>query len=859
MMTISVFLDRSRPEPLTDQIVSHFKRAIGQGIILPGTRLPSSRRLAAQLSVSRNTVVRAYDQLILENFADARPASSIVARQPLLVSPPDRSTTADEPARVTVSMPKSPRLTSDQGQRLSFDFMPNRPGHTHFPMRAWRRHLQAALTGGAHDIARYGEPAGYFSLREAICAHLAARRGIVTEPGCILVVNGAQEALSLCAQVLVLPGRPVIVEDPSSQGAVYAFEAAGARINGIGVDESGLKTDELPDRDGSLLYIAPSHQYPTGFNLSLERRRRVVDWCAATGSYVVEDDCGADLRFDGEWRPAIASMAPASTVFVGSFSRVLGAGLRLGFIVVPQHLAGYFRARKTLMNNGTAWLEQAALARFMECGGYAAHLARLQSTYRLSRDVLIEELQRHFGEVDLGSCSGSLHMLWRLPPGLPVATTLEMLARRARVGVYGFSTAGVWASPSCPLTQRAVVMGFGALTPRQIVEGIARLSDVVDDRLDRHHEFLNELLSSDPVPARFKDAEKPNRRPAPPSRRELALHGMRVGRSRSPLRRFVREASRMLVTDLYRYPVKGLSPERITEVELAPDRPFPFDRVFALARANSNISWENPLWAKKALFLMLMLEERLALAHTRVDPDSLKMTIEIDGRSFVTAPLDTADGRTEAERLLGTLARPDDPLPKLVYSRSGHFMDKPDNVISLINLATIRDLEARWKVPIDPLRFRANVYIDGPEPWEEFSWIGSEITIGDATFRVDRRNGRCGATNVNPVSGERDRDIPGALRAAFGHKDLGVYLVTRSGGRVAAGDTIVSGATKPEMVKPTPPLLVQTSRRMICRGCYFIYDEAARPLPFASLPPNWECPDCGTDKSKFVAQQTADD
>jgi GntR family transcriptional regulator/MocR family aminotransferase len=182
-------------------------------------------------------------------------------------------------------------------------------------------------------------------------------------------------------------------------------------------------------------------------------------------------------------------------------------------------------------------------------------------------------------------------------------------------------------------------------------------------------------------------------------------------------------------------------------------------------------------------------------------------------------------------------------------------------VISLINLATVRSLEQQWGIKIDPLRFRANLYIDGARPWEEFEWVGSDIQIGSVLFRVDRRNGRCGATNVNPETGRRDLDLPGSLRAAFGHKELGVYLAVREGGRLSAGDQVVvpSGATVghiPLPVSSRPPVGEQ---KFMCGGCYFIYEPAAglpdqsipSGTPFASIAPNWRCPDCGTEKTTF--------
>jgi GntR family transcriptional regulator/MocR family aminotransferase len=217
-------------------------------------------------------------------------------------------------------------------------------------------------------------------------------------------------------------------------------------------------------------------------------------------------------------------------------------------------------------------------------------------------------------------------------------------------------------------------------------------------------------------------------------------------------------------------------------------------------------------------------------------------------------------GRLEVERfvhrLVPTLAAP----PRLVRARAGHFMDKPDNVLSLINLATVRSLEEQWGFKIDPLRFRANFYIDGTRPWQEFDWIGSDISLGDAVFRVDRRNGRCSATNVDPASGRRDLDIPGMLRSAFGHKDLGVYLIVRKGGKVVVGDPVECPGSPVSVADLAPAIAAAGGhRRFICRGCYFIYEEVLglpqQSIPpgtaFAAIPASWRCPDCGTEKTTF--------
>jgi len=320
-----------------------------------------------------------------------------------------------------------------------------------------------------------------------------------------------------------------------------------------------------------------------------------------------------------------------------------------------------------------------------------------------------------------------------------------------------------------------------------------------------------------------------------------------------------------MVRGIYRYPIKGLSPQPVPGVEIEEGKPFPFDRVFALVRPGAPIDSESPRWAKKGLFLMLMLEEALATVQTYVDAETLRLTVlsappsEDPSRRrepLLRADLATREGREAVEAFFGRLVPALKAAPRLVRSTDGHFMDKPDNVLSCINLATVRSLEAEWGRPVNPLRFRANFYIEGASPWEEFDWIGSDIMLGDVLFRVDRRNGRCGATNVNPVTAERDMDIPGSLRKRFGHKDLGVYLVARSSGKVVVGDDvgvpeIQSPAPRPAPIAPPLP----GSGRFICRGCYYVYDEAVPRaegvVRFGDLGASWVCPDCGTHKGNF--------
>ncbi len=315
------------------------------------------------------------------------------------------------------------------------------------------------------------------------------------------------------------------------------------------------------------------------------------------------------------------------------------------------------------------------------------------------------------------------------------------------------------------------------------------------------------------------------------------------------------------ITGLYRYPIKGLSAQPLSSCHFEAGLPLSGDRVFALVRPGAPIDPIEPRWAKKGLFAMLMLDEQLASVRTVLDIDTSHFSAARDDVVVAEGNLADPDDREALERFFWSLLPHFPAPPKLVRSKAGHFMDKPDNVVSLINLATVRDLERRWNVDIDPLRFRANIYIDGLEPWAEFDWIGHSVSVGDAVFRVDRRNGRCGATNVDPTSGLRDRDIPGRLRASFGHKDLGVYLVVQQSGTLSPGQDF----TSPEVVRTEPAVVGRPQgrrtrlRRFICGGCYHVYDEELA-LPDKGIPPNtlfeaipddWRCPDCGTDKGAY--------
>ncbi len=877
-----LLLDRARDAPLAIQLADQLRDAIRQGCIAAGARLPSSRQLADQLCVARNTVVRAYDALGIEGYVETRSASGVFAATPRraaapLVAPIPLATDLHTPLPPQMPGPmhahRAQNLLGQDAARLAYDFLPGRPRASLFPVKAWRRLLQSRLAyGGGVGLSQYGDPGGLLALRAAITAHLAYSRGIVVDPEQVLIVAGIQEGLNIAARLFLSPGSVALTEDPCYQGATYALQAAGARVLGVPVDDEGLVADALPQDGARLLYLTPSHQYPTGQVLSQARRHAVIAWARRTGCHLLEDDYDGEFQYEGSALPAIASLAPDCCIYLGTFSKTLGAGLRIGYMVVPPRLVAAVRDAKALLNNGNPWLDQATLAEFIRSGSYAAHVTRCRAHYLESRDALVAALRRHFGDVRISGERSGMHLFWHLPAGVPEAARLAELALRARVGVYPPAAAAVHTDAGdASLGRRALVLGYATLLPRQIEQGIARLSDAVDDTLDNQPGFVEELLRGAPPPHQGPDAraERRHARPALKTIHQPALRTVAPRKAQSPFEPNPEEDSPMRVLQgIYRYPVKGLSPQPVGGVELQIDKPFPFDRIFALTRPGVPVDAADPQWSKKGLFVMLMLDNALAQVQTCLDVQSLRFDITQQGRRVLSADLGTVHGREAVEAFFKDLVPRLDAPPRLVRSRQGHFMDKPDNVLSLINLATVRSLEAQWGHAIDPLRFRANFYFEGLRPWEEFDWIGSDIQLGNVLCRVDRRNGRCSATNVNPANGQRDLDIPGSLRRDFGHKDLGVYLVVRKGGKVVLGDAVrvpdVQAQAPPgaEAVPPVPgaaPGSAPGAQQHICRGCYFIYDDA-RGLPqdgvasgttFADLPAQWTCPDCGTGKATF--------
>jgi len=469
--------------PLHEQISEQVRLLITEGKLRPGSYVPSSRQLADQLGVSRNTVLLAFSRLASEGYIEAAKGSHTFVSQAYANSWPLRGYAAKSSAQAR-PIRRPPILFRGEAQQLVppgrkpvFDFFVGRPCPHCFPRRIWRRLLLKRLASAGSALSEYPHPAGLLELRHAIADHLGTARGMNVRAAQILIVNGIQEALNIIARLFVRPGTPVAIEDPCYRGALSTFESYGAEMIPVPVDKEGICVDHLPERALSFVYVTPSHQFPTGETLPSGRRMELLSWATRVGAYVVEDDYDSDFRFDGPPLTALAGLdSSASVIYLGTFSKSIGAGLRIGYLAVPMELAETAIAIKAILNAGQSWLDQAVLADFISSGSFARHLNQVRSVYRLRRDCLLGALREHFGKVDVSGHQGGMHVMWHLPDSLPTAAAVQATALTHGVGIYSVRSAVAFDFTQTRLSTRSLVLGYPALTEAQIGEGIARVA-----------------------------------------------------------------------------------------------------------------------------------------------------------------------------------------------------------------------------------------------------------------------------------------------------------------------------------------------------------------------------------------------
>jgi GntR family transcriptional regulator / MocR family aminotransferase len=407
--------------PLHRQLYEALRRTILDGKLQAGERLPSSRDLMHDLHLSRNTVVAALNQLTVEGYLVSRVGSGTFVNQTVPQVPRQRGS----PHHI------QPEKLSRRGQALSnsycavdLEVQPFTPGiadFSAFPVALWQRLQNKHWRMTYPDMLDYSSSGGYGPLRRAITDYLRVFRSVPVDVEQVIVTSGTQESLGLCAQLLADPQDTVWLEDPAYWGAVKAFMATGLKLHGVPVDAQGIAPRAQDNAtQPKLIYVTPSHQYPTGAVMSLERRHQLLLLARQHKAWVLEDDYDSEFRFSG---PPISSLAGLDThgqvLYMGSFSKVLYPGLKLGYMVVPKSLAAAFKRAHYDLNRPGQMPVQAALAEFIDMGHFASALRKARQSYGERRQCLLAALQPCLGEhARITGAEQGLHLCMRLPDGM---------------------------------------------------------------------------------------------------------------------------------------------------------------------------------------------------------------------------------------------------------------------------------------------------------------------------------------------------------------------------------------------------------------------------------------------------------
>lgn len=464
-----------KPVSLQKQLIERLQQAILAGRLPAGALLPSSRLLAAELGVSRNTVVIAYDHLTAEGYvlADRKGTRVTSLSSPALDIGRQQDAAAAEVTFAARLMPFAAIRPQAEGTSV---LMPGTPALDRFPVGAWRRSLERALDRVLPHALGYGPPAGEPALRDAIAAHLRIARGVRCDGSQVVITEGAQEALNLCVSLLTNPGDTAWVEDPGYRGAKAAFTLGDLKTMPVRVDHEGLAVpaDAWRVRPPKLIYTSPAHQYPTGSVLSVARRLELIAQARRAGAWLIEDDYDGEFRHTGEPIASMQGLVPdAPVLYVGSFSKTMFPALRIGFVVLPRSMVGPTRIAIQEMLRGGHRLDQLALAHFIEAGEFARHLGRMRRLYRERQQALREALASHFEPTQILGGNCGMHLTLRLPACIPDRVVVEraVLQRIAPRALSGFALA------PCE-EDNGLVIGYGNTPEEEIAPAVRVLAQI---------------------------------------------------------------------------------------------------------------------------------------------------------------------------------------------------------------------------------------------------------------------------------------------------------------------------------------------------------------------------------------------
>ncbi len=461
---LTYHLDPHSDQPLYEQLYRAVRADIMSGALAGGERLPSKRQLAANLRVSQITVETAYGQLLAEGYIASEPRRGYFVQAQLAVPSPVKAAPAVPSAQ--------PAPSPDAG--CLYDFRTNIVDNGCFPFSTWARLSRSVLSEYSDRLLRATDPCGAAELREQIARYLRDFRGINISPDNILVGAGSEYLMQLVIQLL---GRDRVygLENPGYRKLYQIFAATGTAVKPLPLDKNGLRADELAKSDASVVYLTPSHHFPLGTVMPVQRRLEILRWAsAAPDRYIIEDDYDSEFRYASRPIPALGELDRAGrVVYVNTFAKSLAPGLRIGYLVLPDALMARYRERFSLYSSTVPSFDQHTLAAFLRTGAFERHISRSRKVYQARRDALLAALARELADLphEVSRSEAGLHLLLHMRNGM---RERELIERAAAVGVRVYGLSAYYTPPVTP-PKATLVLGYAGLTEAQIDAACAML------------------------------------------------------------------------------------------------------------------------------------------------------------------------------------------------------------------------------------------------------------------------------------------------------------------------------------------------------------------------------------------------
>lgn len=456
-------IDRDTAVPMTRQLYTQIRESILAGRLQPGVRLPASRELATRLQISRNVVLEAYDLLYAEGFLAAKQgAGTYVAEGAAFACP--TSHPSPPVTKVTMGYDCPPGV---------INFRAGTPNLAMFPVRLWLQMLREVLLLPPQEMFAYGNPEGRHELRQAICEYIVCRREVRCHPEQIIITAGTTQAIGIACHLLLGERCDVVLEDPITRDIQLIVKSHGAIVHPVPVDSDGMRTDKLPTSiNPAFVYVTPSHQFPIGGTMPIQRRIELLRYAETTGAYLIEDDYDSEFRFDGPPLSSLHGLHPDRVVYIGTFSKTLCPAIRIGYLVLPPQLISLGRSRKWQSDLHNEVTSQLALARFINSGHYLRHVARMRRHYQKRRLDMQKALIENFGSQVhiLGSATG-LHLVARFPG---CKFTPDFFRELEAAGARFYPVAPHAMQPGKHMD--ALLLGYGNLCTTEIHVGLALLA-----------------------------------------------------------------------------------------------------------------------------------------------------------------------------------------------------------------------------------------------------------------------------------------------------------------------------------------------------------------------------------------------